>query len=273
MKMMETLTFLKLGGSVITNKSGQEAADLSAIRSLAEDLHAARVAHPGQRLLLGHGSGSFGHLYAARYHIHTGLGEADDWTSFALTSAAVLRLNRIVVDVLLDMGVPALSLQPSASLCSEHHAIVAWNTEAIEAALRRGLVPVVHGDVAFDRGQGCAIVSTEMLFTYLALHTALRPDRIVLVGEEGVYTADPRKDPTACLIPLITSANIARVREQVGGSHAVDVTGGMRSKVETMWELVQRVPGLEIHLIGSRAGLLRGVLSGEPSQEGTVIRR
>ncbi|NJN67717.1 MAG: isopentenyl phosphate kinase family protein [Chloroflexaceae bacterium] len=270
---MEGLTFLKLGGSVITNKRGQEAADLSAIRSLAEDLHAAHAARPGQRLLLGHGSGSFGHLYAARYGIHTGLSENDDWIGFALTSAAALRLNRIVVDVLLNMGVPALSLQPSASLCCEHRSIVGWNTEAIEVALRRGLVPVIHGDVAFDHGQGCAIISTETLFTHLALHTRLRPARIVLVGEEGVYTADPRKDPTARLIPFITTANISQVLEQVGGSHAVDVTGGMRSKVEAMWNLVQQVPELEIHLIGSRTGLLRRVLSGEPVPEGTVIRR
>jgi isopentenyl phosphate kinase len=54
-------TFIKWGGSVITDKAGREAADLPLIQRLAAELAAARAARPDRRIILGHGSGSFGH--------------------------------------------------------------------------------------------------------------------------------------------------------------------------------------------------------------------
>jgi isopentenyl phosphate kinase len=53
----------------------------------------------------------------------------------------------------------------------------------------------------------------------------------------------------------------------------VDVTGGMRSKVELMWQLVQTVPGLQVYLIGPKPGLLYRALIGDAMVEGTVIVR
>lgn len=273
MDNLDRLTFIKFGGSVITNKREQETPDTGVIRGLAEELHTFRAAHPDHPLLLGHGSGSFGHSYAARYGIHRGLQPGDDWIGFALTGGAALRLNRIVVDTLLAAGVPALSFQPSASLQSSSGQISAWNTTPIVQALTHRLVPVIHGDVAFDTARGSAIVSTETLFDYLALHTTLRPSRIILVGEKAVYTADPRLDSSAQPVPRITSANIEETLCQASGAHAIDVTGGMRSKIETMWKLVQALPHLTIYLIGTAPGLLEQALRGETVPEGTMIHR
>jgi isopentenyl phosphate kinase len=266
-------TFIKFGGSVITAKTGREAADLPAIRSLAADLAAARMARPELTIILGHGSGSFGHHYAAQYGVHRGIAPEADHIGYARTAAAALRLNRIVVDALLDAGLPALSLQPSASLQARAGQVVRWETEPLATALARGLMPVIHGDVAFDEAQGTAIISTEALLAHLALATRLGPSRIILVGEDAVYTADPRIDPHARRIPLITAANLTDVLSGAGGSHAVDVTGGMRSKLELMWRLIEAVPGLEVCLIGPTPGLLAAVLRGDPIDAGTVIRQ
>jgi isopentenyl phosphate kinase len=265
-------TFVKLGGSVITDKAGREAADAPLIARLAAEVAEARAASPGLRLLLGHGSGSFGHHYAARYGVHRGLPPDGDVTGLALTAGAALRLNRIVVDALLAAGVPALALQPSASLRSSGGQIVEWQTAQIGRALQLGLVPVIHGDVAFDDAQGSAIVSTEALLAHLAEATELRPSRVILVGEDAVYSADPRANPGAERVPLITAANLAAVLGGASGSHAVDVTGGMRSKLALMWRLVQRIPGLEVRLIGPAPGNLAAVLRGDPLDAGTTIR-
>jgi isopentenyl phosphate kinase len=265
-------TFVKLGGSVITDKSGREAADLPLIARLAAEIAQARAARPALRLILGHGSGSFGHPYAARYGVHRGVPPGGSYEGLARTAAAALRLNRIVVDALLDAGVPALALQPSASLWSAGGLITDWDTAHIGHALDHGLVPVVHGDVAFDSEQGSAIVSTEALLAHLALATALRPGRVVLVGEDAVYTADPRADPRAERVPLITAANLDAALGGAAGSHAVDVTGGMRSKLELMWRLAQANPALEVRLIGPAPGNLAAVLSGAEIDVGTTIR-
>jgi isopentenyl phosphate kinase len=266
------LTFIKLGGSVITDKTGQEAADIDTIRRLAGELRDARAADPSLRIILGHGSGSFGHTYAARYGIHRGIAPGADWMGFALTAAAALRLSRIVVDELLAVGVPALALQPSTTLRSVGGRLAAWDTTTVERALRQGLMPVVHGDVAFDDAQGTAIISTEQLLLFLAQQTTgLRPTRVILVGESGVYTADPRADPQAQRIPWISQANIAAVLQGAGGSHGADVTGGMRAKVELLWRMVEAQPGLSAQLIGSATGLLRRALLGQAEGEGTTI--
>lgn len=265
-------TFVKLGGSVITDKAGREAADLPLIARLAAEVAQARAARPGLRLVLGHGSGSFGHHYAARYGVHRGVPPGGDYAGFARTAAAALRLNRIVVDALLEAGVPALALQPSASLWAAGGQVVAWDTAHIGHALERGLVPVVHGDVAFDAEQGSAIISTEALLAHLALETELRPGRVVLVGEDAVYTADPRTSPAAARVPLITAANLDAALHGAAGSHAVDVTGGMRSKLELMWRLARANPALEVRLIGPAPGNLAAVLSGAALDTGTTIR-
>jgi isopentenyl phosphate kinase len=265
------LTFVKFGGSVITDKTGQEAPDLATIRRLAGALRAALdQAAPGDRLIVGHGSGSFGHTYARRHGVHTGI-SGGDWMGFALTAAAALRLNRIVVDELLAAGVPAISFQPSSTLVAERGAVAAWDTSVLMRALDRGLVPVVHGDVAFDTAQGSAIVSTEQLLEALARTADLCPGRVVLVGEAGVYTDDPRANPGAARIPRIDAANIAAVLRGAGGSHGADVTGGMRAKVELAWRLARAIPGLAVQLVGPEPGLVTRALLGRAEGEGTLI--
>lgn len=265
------ITFIKWGGSVITDKTQQERADAGTIRRLADELRQALNAMPDMRIIVGHGSGSFGHVYAQRYGIHRGLAPNADWMGFALTSAAALRLNRIVVDELLAAGVPALALQPSTTLAARGGQLTRWNTDALERALHHRLVPVIHGDVAFDDIQGSAIISTEQLLAHLAALPALQPTCIVLVGESGVYTADPRNNPNAERIARIDHHNVADVLAGTGASHGVDVTGGMRSKVELMWRLVQAIPSLQVYFIGPTPGLLHRALLGDATVEGTVM--
>jgi isopentenyl phosphate kinase len=266
------LTLIKFGGSVITDKTGEQVPDLPVMRRLAGELRAARAASPELSIVLGHGSGSFGHTVAARYGIHRGIAAGGGWQGFAETSAAALRLNRILVDELLAAGLPALALQPSATLRSCGGSISHWSVDQVEQALAHALLPVVHGDVSFDSLQGSAIISTEQLFAYLAQHTALRPARIILVGESAVFSADPRRDPAATPIPLITRHTITGVLGGAGGSHGTDVTGGMRAKLELMWSLIEALPGLEVQLIGTSAGLLTRALLGQAAGEGTTLR-
>ncbi len=62
--MPGTVTLVKLGGSLITDKNAPGTARPELIRQLAEQL--ARAHRCGHRLVVGHGSGSFGHPEARR---------------------------------------------------------------------------------------------------------------------------------------------------------------------------------------------------------------
>jgi isopentenyl phosphate kinase len=270
---MNELVFVKLGGSVITDKKMAETARLETIARLAGEVASALTARPGLRLVLGHGSGSFGHPIAQRHGTREGVHSEADWRGFAEVAAVAARLGRIVTDAFLAAGVPVWSLQPSASARCQGGKLVSLSTAPVEQALARGLVPLLYGDVALDELQGGTIISTEQIFAYLAQH--LHPARMILVAEvDGVFEGDPLREPRARRVPEITGENWDRVRTVLGGSHGWDVTGGMLSKIEEMVELVRSLPGLQVHVLtGRRTGALETALV-SPSEvsSGTVIR-
>lgn len=265
---MTELVFVKLGGSLITDKSAAATARPEVIQRLAQEIRHALDARPDLRLVLGHGSGSFGHVVAQRYQVQSG---CTDWRGYAETAAVAARLNRIVTDALLAAGVPVVSLQPSASARAREGKLTVLAVHPVQELLRRGLVPLVYGDVALDDLWGSTIISTEVSFAYLARR--LHPQRILLAGEvEGVYSADPRQNPDARLIPVIEAGRLDRLGSALGGSHAIDVTGGMRSKVQLMAELVRELPGLRVVLLsGLRPGLLERALIDPNWSPGTLI--
>jgi isopentenyl phosphate kinase len=182
-------------------------------------------------------------------------------------------LNRVVADSFLAAGVPVFSVQPSASARCQDGRLVEMDVRPIDEVLRHGLVPLVFGDVALDEKRGCTIVSTEQVFAYLAQH--LSPDRVVLVGEvDGVYENDPLANPNAARISRITPNTLGELEAQLGGSHGVDVTGGMLAKVRAMVGLVAQGRTRRVHLISGRnIGALTRVLLDASSGEGTLIER
>jgi isopentenyl phosphate kinase len=261
------LVFLKLGGSLITHKSRAYTARRGVIERVAGEIRRASVARPALRLVLGHGSGSFGHQAAAPYGTRAGVHTRGQWVGFAGVAAAAARLNRIVTDGLLAADVPVWSLQPSASAHCRDGLLVRLETDPIRQALERGLVPLVYGDVALDEVRGGTIVSTEDLFVYLA--GLLRPNRILLAGApEGVL------DASGHVIPSITPATLPTLDPLLKKARETDVTGGMADKVARMVGLVQEQPGLEVRIFsGLEPGQVRRVLEAPELAPGTLIHR
>ena len=267
---MADLVFVKLGGSLITDKRTRESARHDVIARAAGEIARALRAAPNLRLLVGHGSGSYGHFAAQRYHVHTG--RLEDWCGYAETGAAAQRLNRLVTDALLAEGVPAVSIQPSASAQAHDGALASLAVAPIRTLLAHGAAPLIYGDVALDDVCGCTIISTEQIMAYLA--PELAPRRILMVGEvDGVYTADPQRDPTAELIPEISPENYDHIASLLSSSFGVDVTGGMATKVHALYALVTRHTGLTARIIGGRApGAIERALCDPDAPLGTLIR-
>jgi isopentenyl phosphate kinase len=258
------MIFLKLGGSLITDKAKPETPRLEALQRLAEEIEEAIGASPGLRVLIGHGSGSFGHHAAARYSTHRGAADPQAWRGFAEVWAAAARLNRLVVDALREAGLPAMGFPPSASAICEAGEIREMAVEPIARAFDAGLLPVVAGDVAFDRLWGSTIISTEKVFAFLA--PRLHPSRVLLAGiERGVYADFPRRKE---VLPSLTKEDLGRIF--LGGSSDTDVTGGMADKVELALALAAAVPGLEVRIFsGEVPGDVRAALSG--AAPGTLL--
>lgn len=265
MKKQE-LIFLKLGGSLITDKSLPHTPRLDVLDRLAGEIAAAlegspRGDPPAASLLLGHGSGSFAHVPAKKYGTRQGVRTQEEWRGFVEVWKEAAGLNRLVIDSLQRAGLPALAFPPSAMILARSGAVETWNTDPIEKALAAGLLPVVYGDVIFDLDWGGTIFSTEELFVHLA--QKLHPARLLIAGiEPGVWADFPT---CTRLIPRITPANIEEITAQLGGSASTDVTGGMAAKVRTMLELVRGIPGLQVRIFsGLEPGNIEKAIFGEP---------
>lgn len=264
---MSELLFLKLGGSLLTDKRGEEALRPGVLSRLAQEIRYALDAHPDRRLLIGHGSGSFGHVAAAPYNTRGGVETVREWRGFAEVSAAAARLNRLVVDALLADDVPAITFQPSASAICLNGQIISLATRPVRAALKAAIIPVVYGDVAMDVVRGGTIISTEEILTYLA--GDVHPAWLLLAGDtDGVY------DQQGKVIPLLTRANFAKFEAALGGSGGTDVTGGMVAKVRAMLSLVSNRPDLRVRIFsGLEEGRVQQALGEPEAASGTVITR
>lgn len=257
--------FLKLGGSLITDKATPRTPRPETLARLMHEIAAALTERPDLRLVLGHGSGSFGHVEGKKHGTRAGVHTAEQWRGFAEVQAVAALLNRLVIDAAREAGLPVLNCPPSASAVCRGGLIESLALAPIETALAHGLVPVVQGDVAVDVVRGGTIVSTEDVFKYLA--PRLRPQRILLAGiERGVLT----HWPDGAVILEIAGATGAAFR--AGGSHTADVTGGMESKIRETLAMVASAPGCEALIFSGEApGLVQRALLGE-RVPGTVLK-
>lgn len=235
------LTFLKLGGSLITDKTRPYTPRPERLDDLAAQIASALQEQADLRLVLGHGSGSFGHQAASQHDTRRGVSGPEAWRGFAEVWYQASTLNRLVVEALHRAGLPAISIPASATVTAHNGKVFIWDIYPLEAALANGLLPVVYGDVVFDQVRGGTILSTEELFVHL-VHR-LQPGRILLAGlEPGVWADFPARTR---LLEELTPQGLAEQAPGLGGAAGSDVTGGMQAKVNAMLALLDQVPDLE----------------------------
>lgn len=270
---MKELVFLKLGGSLITDKTKPYTPLLDVMDDLALQIATTLQTQPNLRLVLGHGAGSFGHVAASEYKtrdgypkpsplIHRQRDTTEDnyWKGFAEVWYQASSLNRYVMEALHKAGVRAVALPPSSSVISSDGQVTVWETTPIRMALAAQMVPVIFGDVVFDEVRGGTILSTENLFAFLV--RALNPDRILLAGlEPAVWEDFPARTRG---IERITPQSFEQIKQGVGKSTAADVTGGMEAKVSEMLDLVRQNSDLKIQIFsGTEPGNLIRALMGD----------
>jgi isopentenyl phosphate kinase len=153
-----------------------------------------------------------------------------------------------------------ISFPPSAGVIAENKEFKSWDIRPIEFALAQGLIPLVQGDVIFDTEIGGTIFSTEKSFEFLCKN--LHPEKILLAGLDiGVYKDNTDKN---AIFSILTPEDVDQIRSTLSGSDAVDVTGGMSTKVTSMLTLVKEQPTLKVQIFsGMEPGNIKKALNGE----------
>jgi isopentenyl phosphate kinase len=254
---------LKLGGSVLTVKDEPMTADQESIRRLAEEIKAAWPTP----LILVHGGGSFGHPVAEKYGIADGFISERQLPGYAKTHQAMVALNSIIMDALLDVGLPAISVTPSSFIMTQEGRMTSMNLEIIGRLVVRGMLPVLYGDAVLDKKKGFSILSGDQLSVRVAVE--MGASRLVFGADvDGVYTSNPKLVADAELIEHLSLENLESY-VKIGKALTTDVTGGMLGKVEETRDAVEA--GIEVLICNAtKPDFILKALRGEPVT-GTVL--
>jgi len=261
MPTQRPLTILKIGGSVITDRKGE--------RPRLRGRRLARIAREiaggwrpeESRLIMIHGAGSFGHPIVRRTGIDRGVSDGPQRIAMGETQRLQNELSIHVSRHLLGVGVPAFPCQPSASAIMEACDLVSLDTGALEGLLEIGLVPVLNGVPAYDRVQGCSILSGDQIAGFL--YRRLGGERILHGTDvKGIYTANPSEDPEARFCATVDLGSSTDLPEGLTGSSATDVTGGMRKKLKEMRAAGARGQVFDATMHGNVRRALQGEIVG-----------
>lgn len=261
------VVFIKLGRSIVTNINVPYSPRLAVIRQFAEELARVMKAKPQMKIIIGHGSGSFGRT-AAKEQQYSEKKGFPSVQSAAIVAKAALDLHAMIISELVKAGVPAFSMPPSATgvMDSKSKRLVSMDVLQIRRILEMGGVPVVFGDVIpCADGGGAHIASTEEIFSFLGKH--FNPSSIFLLGEvflgemEGIYqsfnaqvTQPGQKN---AFIPEITPELWSRILAEATSSPKTHETKDIVKKVNIMIELVKKNPRVKVYVA---SGIAEGIL-------------
>ena len=141
---------LKIGGSILTDKTRGDAARQDEISRVAEEI----AARP-EDLVLVHGAGSFGHFPAKKY----GLPLSFSPEGLRVTHDSVARLNDLVVEALSRAGVDSLPVHPLSCLLLSNGRIDSFALGPLKAMLEER----PDAGAAWRCGHGCNTKSRNRL--------------------------------------------------------------------------------------------------------------
>jgi isopentenyl phosphate kinase len=262
---MKDLTIIKIGGSVITDKSSETPkANVEAIERISQEISSVYLERK-MPLIIVHGVGSYGHPIVKRTGLDKGIKGISHYKDLLETQRQLDKLNFMVTNSLIDNDIPAFSIQPSSSTIMKNCSLKEMDLTLVEALLSDGFVPVLYGIPAYDEIQKCSILSGDDIISYMA--AKLKAEKIIsATNVDGVFTSDPKKNPNARIIGEINKDNIGEVRTWLSGSTSTDVTGGMLKKVTELLGI-----GIESQIINANVpGNIVRALKGE--RIGTIIK-
>ncbi|MEZ4648363.1 MAG: isopentenyl phosphate kinase [Candidatus Eisenbacteria bacterium] len=199
---------IKLGGSVLTDKRTPYRLREDVLRRLAREILEGVPEErwqSGAGIVIVHGAGSFGHPRASSSALPV-LGRATSSSaplpslrqSVVTVQAEVRRLHLMLLETLVEVGIPAVSLPGAGFLRMQNGRLERPDLTEFLRATSQGLVPLTCGDVILDAVKGPHVISGDRVMVEICRQS--EPERVTFVTDvDGVYDRDP-ESPEAILI-------------------------------------------------------------------------
>jgi isopentenyl phosphate kinase len=239
---MKSLYILKLGGSVVTHKNRPKAAvRYKLLSSIATTL---KTALDGGKidLILVHGAGAHGHQLAKKYSLQEGINDKPErWYGSFLTRLKNQKLNTVITEIFVAGGLRITPVHTASVIIQDKKQIVTCDLAIIREALSQNCIPLLYGEMVYDRTLGMSICSGDAILPYL--EKKLRAEKLFFASDiEGIFTADPHIHKNAQLIEKISLHEIEK-KAALYRSHNIDVTDGLLGKIKKL--LVSHSPNLK----------------------------
>lgn len=231
------MIIVKLGGSIITDKSRYRI-----FRKRTTELIIKEISRLEDSMIIVHGGGSFGHIMAKEYGIPGSISEKRK-IGASIIHKDMVDLNQMVVPILIESGISAISIPPSSIVSYENASY-----EIFGSYLESGMTPVSFGDVFLSGPGHIGIYSGDRLMLDLA--SRFKPSRAVFISDvDGLYDKNPKIHREAKLLTSIYD-------DATFESSVADVTGGIKGKIDIIKRMKEFVP--EIYIMnGAEPGRLR----------------
>lgn len=270
--MTRELTVIKLGGSLLTDKTQpytfrKEVLD-SVSREIADCLEEGLL----QSLVLLHGVGSYGHPPVLEHNLHKGFQGPEQLMPLSKTQEGVAEFRHIIVKHLQDAGVRVVLMYPSSMITSEKMKMTNYFLAPLKGFVSLGMVPVLGGDILIDSVMGWSVGSGDQLAVIIAKELAAK--RLLFASDvSGIYDTDPKLKPDATLIDTINLNDLEAILERMGASGIDDASGAMQGKLKSIVlakPLIEQ--GLEAGLLSMmKYGTLKAYLKNEECECTRVI--
>jgi isopentenyl phosphate kinase len=258
------ITILKLGGSLLTDKSTPYKLREGILDSIASELLECIKLGLIESLIVIHGVGSFGHPPVIEFKLYTGFRNANQLVNLSKTQNIVNKFRLMIVDSFIKAGIPVNLMHTSSMVVRKKGNISHFALDALKGYLSIGMVPLIGGDMIYDREIGFSICSGDLLAVHIARE--LGANQLIFASDvEGVYDKDPKVHSNAVMIKEI---NINEIEIMVSGmedTNRKDITGRMKGKLLSiipMRDLIEK--GLKVSILSMRTpNTLKKFLEGD----------
>jgi len=250
LKRKNEIILLKLGGSLLTDKSKPFFIREEVAKSTIQ-----QIIDANEKVILIHGGGSFGHPLAKKYNISKGLDNSIPNQIFGLTEThqAMIKFNSYLVNLFLKRNYPVLSIQPSSIFIKKAENIITKSIDIIETALDLNILPILYGDIIFDKQGSFSIISGDQIISELCenLQKYCASKVIFAIETDGIFINDgDSKDKNVKLASKIFSSELDDL-DLADLEKKIDVTGGIEGKIDFIKQIckfnvpVQLINGLK----------------------------
>lgn len=228
------LVILKIGGSVITDKkNNRKTINQKVLERIIKEIAQAKN-KKNFSLIIIHGVGTFGHKIAKKFDLQNGYKNKSQIRAISNLCLDLKKLNIEILKHLKKEGINAVTFEQSSAWKMTNGRLCNCNLLIINKYLKLNLTPVLYGDILIDKKLKFSILSGDQIIYHLA--KKLKADKVIIGTDvDGIFNRNPKINTDAKLVKLVNKNNFNKL--SLSCSTAIDVTGGMRGKVNELINL------------------------------------